>query len=488
MSLVTNLDNIFKKGVIGNVRKAQEDSHDMALKTPNGDVFVVCDGMGGHVGGAKASQIAVDSIISHLKKEFYRNPIEALNGALQFANMQILGYASEHPELQGMGTTACILLLRDSDVWIAHVGDSRIYLYLGKERQLHRITKDHSYVQTLVDQGQISDEEAEHHPNKNRILKALGIKPELQPSFNYQNSPIHPKNGDIFLICSDGLSGEICDLTIEKVLGENSPVNQKGEKLIALAMQGENGIPGGKDNCTLELIKVDSSPWKKSRFMSCNPKERQYPSNSGGTRKLIILISAAIAVAVAAVAATLILSRTDFELRKLEKQVEKDSMAYFEAYSKYTTKCNRISSPTCDSLKEIMEKAKKEYSDSKEKLKTYIDSIDSKNKNSKDKNGQGVSVSDKKNNQGRNGEKPANDEATNVQQQKEFKEQLKKLEKKSKALLQLNDLWKLGVENNQNNKTENVRIMNAAIGKFKNEKPEGRKKMLEDLDDKLQKI
>ena len=134
MSLVNNLDNIFKKGVIGNVRKAQEDSHDMALKTPNGDLFVVCDGMGGHVGGAKASSLAVESIISYMKGQYYPNPIDALNGSLQFANMQILGFADAHPEYKGMGTTACIVLMRDNDVWIAHAGDSRIYLYLGKGR------------------------------------------------------------------------------------------------------------------------------------------------------------------------------------------------------------------------------------------------------------------------------------------------------------------------------------------------------------------
>lgn len=308
MSLVTNLDNIYKNGVIGNVRKAQEDSHGMELKTPNGDVFVVCDGMGGHVGGAKASSIAVDSILSHLKKEQYANPIEALNGALQFANMQILGYASQHPELQGMGTTACIVLMQGNDVWIAHVGDSRIYLYLGKEKELHRITKDHSFVQTLVDAGQITDEEAEHHPQKNRILKALGIKPELQPTFNYNNQPIHPKNGDIFLICSDGLSGMIPDSTIEQGLRQNMTIAEKGNLLIQLAMQGETVVPGGQDNCTAELIQIDNSPWQKSEFKSYNPPRASrpvpamnepapayIPSNGdndkkkGGKKKLIII-------------------------------------------------------------------------------------------------------------------------------------------------------------------------------------------------------
>jgi serine/threonine protein phosphatase PrpC len=273
MSLITrNESKIFAKGVIGNVRKAQEDCHGYKLGTPNGDLFVVCDGMGGHVGGSTASRIAVESIISHIDQEQYATPVEALNGALQFANMQILGHADTHPELKGMGTTACIVLVREDDVWIAHVGDSRIYLYLGKEQQLHRITKDHSFVQTLVDAGEITDDEAEHHPNKNRILKALGIKPELQPTFNHENMPIHPKNGDVFLICSDGMSGMIPDSTIESVLDEEMSLHQKGERLIELAMIGETVQPGGQDNCTLELIEIDNSPWKKSEFMSYNPK------------------------------------------------------------------------------------------------------------------------------------------------------------------------------------------------------------------------
>lgn len=273
MSLISgNESKIFAKGVIGNVRKAQEDSHGWKLGTPNGDLFVVCDGMGGHVGGAMASRLAVDSIVGYIDKEQYATPIEALDGALQFANMQILGYADAHPEYRGMGTTACIVLIQGNDVWIAHVGDSRIYLYLGKERRLHRITKDHSYVQTLVDAGQITDEEAEHHPNKNRIMKALGIKPELQPSFNFENKPIHPKNGDIFLICSDGLSGMIPDSTIQRVLAEESlTLHQKGDALIDRAMDGETVCPGGQDNCTVELIEVDNSNWNYSEFKSYNP-------------------------------------------------------------------------------------------------------------------------------------------------------------------------------------------------------------------------
>ncbi|MBQ4548542.1 MAG: Stp1/IreP family PP2C-type Ser/Thr phosphatase [Bacteroidales bacterium] len=280
MNLTTiNTNNIFKKGVIGNVRKAQEDSHDMAIMTPNGDVFVVCDGMGGHVGGAKASSIAVDSIIEYFKKERYDNIPQALNDAIQYANMQIIGFASANPEFRGMGTTACIVILKDNEAYIAHVGDSRIYLYLGKEKQLHRITKDHSYVQTLVDAGQISDDEAEHHPNKNRILKALGIRPDMSPTVDV----VHPKNGDTFLICTDGLNGMICDNTILQVMKQDVSLEKKGELLINLAMQGEPGYPGGQDNCTLELINIDNSPWQNSEFTSYNPKKQNKPKHDNGT-------------------------------------------------------------------------------------------------------------------------------------------------------------------------------------------------------------
>lgn len=310
MSLtIVNSDNVFQKDVIGNVRTAQEDSHDIAILTPNGDVFVVCDGMGGHVGGKQASSIAVKSIIEHLKKEKYDQPMQALNDALQFANMQILGYAKEHPELRGMGTTACIVLLQDTEAYIAHVGDSRIYLYMGKEQQLHRVTKDHSYVQTLVDAGQITDEEAEHHPNKNRILKALGIKPELVPTCNV----LRPKNGDCFLICSDGLNGMITDSTIEGVLKQNIPLADKGERLIQLALEA-----GGQDNITVELIQITSSPHTQSQFISFNPasipptptdrNKRTHTNHSSRIKKVALWLSAIVVFIVVCILLTSIIS------------------------------------------------------------------------------------------------------------------------------------------------------------------------------------
>ena len=277
-------NNIFQRAEIGKVRTAQEDSHDMAF-TPNGDVFVVCDGMGGYVGGAEASSTAVKSIIEFLNKEKYDNIPQALKEALQFANIQILGKVNENPALKGMGTTACILLLQKGKAYIAHVGDSRIYLYLSKEKKLRRITKDHSYVQTLVDlpdghPDKISDDEAEKHPSKNRILKALGIKPKLEPTVS--EKPILSKNGNVFLICSDGLSGMLPDSTIEGVLTNKSSLKEKGDLLVELALEA-----GGLDNITLQMIQVADSQYKKNDYKHCDftPKSKGKSKNKSSAYK-----------------------------------------------------------------------------------------------------------------------------------------------------------------------------------------------------------
>jgi serine/threonine protein phosphatase PrpC len=243
---------------VGLVRKANEDNCGFA-QTLNGNLFVVCDGMGGHVGGATASKIGVNSIIEYLSKEKYPNIRQSLHDAMVFANIQILGTAKENPALKSMGTTACILLVADNEVWIAHAGDSRIYLYVDNEKFLHRITKDHSYVQGLVDNGEIRDEEAENHPQKNIILKALGIKEDIKPTVCVR--PVYPAKNDIFLICSDGLSGMIDDNLIESVLKKEITLSDKVKELIYLALQN-----GGKDNVTAQLIQITGSSWKNTKI------------------------------------------------------------------------------------------------------------------------------------------------------------------------------------------------------------------------------
>lgn len=286
MSFILNHDDfVFADSVQGRVRiyKPNEDSQDWKKNTPNGDVFVVCDGMGGHAGGKVASSTATERIIEHLQKERFSDPREALRTALEFANIQILRYANEHLELKGMGTTACVLLLQDDDkAWIAHVGDSRIYLFKGKEKQLHRITKDHSYVQlVLVEKEGMSEEEAEQDSRKNIIMKALGIQESLNPEV--APNAVLPKKSDIFLICSDGLTGMVPDSMIEKILADTTlTLHQKGQKLIYMA--NENG---GKDNITVQLIQIEKSPYPQTIYKSYNPANRQFnePENTKKKKK-----------------------------------------------------------------------------------------------------------------------------------------------------------------------------------------------------------
>ncbi|MDR3327969.1 MAG: protein phosphatase 2C domain-containing protein, partial [Prevotellaceae bacterium] len=137
---------------VGKVRadKVNEDSY-KHVRTDWEEIFVVCDGMGGHAGGAMASKVAVDSVVDYISKKKYSDARQVLSDALSFANIQILGTAKENPELKGMGTTACVLLVKDNKAYIAHCGDSRIYLYVAKKKRLYRLTKDHSLVQSMVD-------------------------------------------------------------------------------------------------------------------------------------------------------------------------------------------------------------------------------------------------------------------------------------------------------------------------------------------------
>lgn len=248
---------------VGNVRSANEDNMGDAL-TPNGRIFVVCDGMGGHVGGAQASSIAVNSIIEYFQKEVYDNVILALDRALNFANEQIYASALSNPELKGMGTTAVILLIREEDCFIAHVGDSRIYL--RSDGKLNRLTKDHSFVQTLVDSGVIDDEDAENHPNKNQILQALGIAPTVNGTIS--QAPILPKSGDLFLLCSDGLNGMVTDKDLESIIQEEN-IEVSSENLVMAALNA-----GGNDNITASLILITESIHNSSKFSHFNPKPK----------------------------------------------------------------------------------------------------------------------------------------------------------------------------------------------------------------------
>jgi protein phosphatase len=243
---------------VGLVRTNNEDFCDTA-ETPNGTLCVLCDGMGGHAAGEVAAKLAVESVSDFFGKEKYAEPKNALNDALEFANLQICNAATQKPELHGMGTTACVLLQQDDKVFIAHAGDSRIYLFVEKTQKIKRLTNDHSYVQMLVNQGIITEKEAEKHPQKNQIVKALGITKKLYPEV--AEKPILPAENDIFLLCTDGLSGMITDKEMKIILAKNDTLQQKSENLMSAAKAA-----GGTDNITFQLVKILKSPHKKSKF------------------------------------------------------------------------------------------------------------------------------------------------------------------------------------------------------------------------------
>ncbi len=263
---------------VGLKRKANEDSHGHKNIPGCGHVFVVCDGMGGHVGGKVASQTAVECILEYFKTHIGGNPNVNIHEALKFANTQVFAKALNDPTLKGMGTTCVVAIVQeDGRIYYGHVGDSRIYLQTNGK--LIRITKDHSFVQYLVDSNQISEEEAEQHPNKNQILKALGIDENVEPEI--PSEPICPSAGDILMLCSDGLCGMTTDKKMEKVLNEKND-GTYSDKLIQLALDG-----GGADNVTAIVVKVEESPFNKTTYAL--PKQLynapQATSNDTGNKK-----------------------------------------------------------------------------------------------------------------------------------------------------------------------------------------------------------
>ena len=237
---------------MGCKRQANEDNL-VHFECDNGLVATVCDGMGGHVGGAVASQTAVEAIRAFLTDNYVDNPRSAIVMAIDTANNAILEKARLQPELTGMGSTCVLLLVRDGKVYIGSVGDSRVYLI--RERQIRQLTKDQSFVQMLVDCGEITREEAEIHPRKNEITNCLGIE-NMQPATVLEDDII-PQAGDCFLLCSDGLSGMVGDDAISNVVSRRNELTtqQRVDTLVELARQN-----GGLDNITVQIVEFAANP------------------------------------------------------------------------------------------------------------------------------------------------------------------------------------------------------------------------------------
>lgn len=229
---------------LGKVRGENED-YLAYFECINGHVFVVCDGMGGHAGGSTASRIAVEAVREYLENHYFDLPEDAMRETITFANQAVLTKALENPQLSGMGTTIVLVIIRHDKVYYAHVGDSR--LYLMSEGKLTRLTSDHSFVQTLVDQGLLEEDDMERHPRRNEISRALGIQEEVAPAISLE--PLRPVNGDTLMLCTDGLNSMLSAEKISEVLATDEPAQQKVMRLIEQANEA-----GGFDNITVQLI------------------------------------------------------------------------------------------------------------------------------------------------------------------------------------------------------------------------------------------
>lgn len=237
----------FAKTDIGKAREINQDYYSIPTPDEQLELFILADGMGGYNGGEIASKLATESVKNYIKNNFTQiEPtkeaiLELIQSAIEYANMVVYEKSKNEEELEGMGTTLDICFIYNNKVYIGHVGDSRIYRIRGEV--IRKLTKDHSYVQQLVEDGKITREEANHHPKKNMLMKALGCTAYVEPDVRARNI----ERGDILLMCSDGLTNMVSEEKIEEVVRQNP--ERAPEILINLANQA-----GGYDNITAITI------------------------------------------------------------------------------------------------------------------------------------------------------------------------------------------------------------------------------------------
>jgi len=237
---------IFSKTDKGLVRSSNQDSYFAGELSDGAVLGIVCDGMGGANAGNVASETAVKIILEYVEHSYRIGMDEfetekMLKNAIHSANLEIYELASANEELEGMGTTAVISLVENEKAVIANVGDSRIYL-LGDD--ISQLTRDHSVVQTLIESGKITPEDAKVHPRKNVITRAIGAENDIIAD----TSVAELDGAKALLLCTDGLSSYVNDETILKVFKENE-AKDVPNKLIELA-----NMAGGGDNITVVLI------------------------------------------------------------------------------------------------------------------------------------------------------------------------------------------------------------------------------------------
>ena len=238
---------------VGCQRENNEDSYayweaeDDALFRRLGRLVIVADGMGGCEGGQHASRIAVDTVIEvYGDTTLSDEPQQRLVEAFAEANARVQHEAIENPGLHGMGTTLTAYALTADHLYYAHIGDSRLYLL--RDRQLRLLSHDHSLVARLVANGVVRPEDADRHPQKHVLTAAVGVSDDVEPDVPAESLPV--RRGDVLLLCTDGLWGQMSEKEIFEVLASKSP-EAACHALVALAKER-----GGPDNITLQVARV----------------------------------------------------------------------------------------------------------------------------------------------------------------------------------------------------------------------------------------
>lgn len=234
---------------IGLKRQVNEDRATFVERPDHYKLAILADGMGGHNAGDVASEMAIKEMeyyfLNTIAKKFHtkQSKRQWLVDGITYVNDKIYQHSLTSENCQGMGTTLIVVLIDQNECLIGHIGDSRVYHFTPNDVQL--ITRDHSYVNILLEKGEISEEEALHHPHKNFIVKALGTDRKIEPDI-YE---LTLTDESYLLICSDGLSNKLTTEEMGAIIVLDLPIAEKGKKLVKLANDS-----GGEDNISLILL------------------------------------------------------------------------------------------------------------------------------------------------------------------------------------------------------------------------------------------
>lgn len=206
------------------------------------NLFIVADGMGGHKAGDLASKFSVNTFIDCVKNSGSSKPVQIISDAIKHTNEELLKLASTSEDYRGMGTTFVVAVIYGKSVYVANIGDSRLYL---ADRELKQVTRDHSYVEEMVQMGTLNREDARTNEYKNVITRALGGAENVIPDF----FEIEIEDNSRILMCTDGLTNMVTDKEIESVMSSHDDIMNKADKLVMMANQN-----GGKDNISVIII------------------------------------------------------------------------------------------------------------------------------------------------------------------------------------------------------------------------------------------